>query len=87
MKLKYKFVITTVADDTVAVPIESADQFDGVITINETMKDIFELLAEERTEEELVDALLEKYEGITRDELMKSIHDTCVRLKNEGLLI
>ena len=40
MKLKYKLVITTVAGETVAVPLDIEDGFNGPITINETMKDL-----------------------------------------------
>ena len=87
MKLKYKFAITTVADEMVAVPIESFGQFDGVITVNETMKDIIELLAEERTEDDLVDELFENYKGVSREELKNSIHEICVGLKKEGLIV
>lgn len=87
MKLKYQFVITTAADEMIAVPIESFGQFDGVITVNETMKDIIELLAVERTEDDLVDEMFEKYKGISREELKNSIHEICVGLKNEGLII
>ena len=87
MKLKYKFVITTVDDEMVAVPLESSGQFDGVITVNETMKSIIELLDEERTEDDLVDELLEKYKGVSREELKNYIHDICVGLKNEGLIV
>lgn len=86
MKLKYKFTITTVMDEIVAVPIDSGIQLNGVITINETMKDIMELLAEDRTENELVNAMLNKYKNVTADEMKTVIHDVCMKLKNEGIL-
>ena len=86
MKLKYQFVITSVADEVFAVPIESNGEFNGVIAINETMKDIIELLAVDRTEENLAIAMLEKYKNVTEKEMKTSIHETCVRLKNDNLL-
>ena len=86
MKLKYKISITNVADEIIAVPLESTDEFDGVLTINETMKEIIELLEEERTEEELISLMKEKYEDASSEVLAKDIHEICIGLKNEGLL-
>ena len=86
MKLRYKLDIATVADEIVAVPLEAAGRFNGVITINETMKDILELLAEDKTEEELTMAMMQKYKDVSKEEMQKSIHTICVDLKNEGIL-
>ena len=86
MKLKYQFTITTVADEIVAVPDESASQFNGVITMNETMKDIMELLAENKSEEELVEAMMGLYKGVTREEMKTAIHEISIKLKDEGIL-
>ena len=87
MRLKYEFTITTVGDEIIAVPIGSTGQFDGVLTINETMKDLIELLAEDRTEEELINAMLEKYNHVSKNDLETKIHEICVGLKNEGILV
>ncbi len=86
MKLKYKMSITTVVDEIIAVPLDSAGKFDGVIKINETMKDILDFLSEDRTEEELVALMLNKYNNISQSDMKEKIHEICVGLKNEGLL-
>lgn len=86
MKLRYKLDITAVEDEIIAVPLDTAGKFNGVITINETMKDILELLAEDITEEELTSAMMQKYKNVSWEEMQKTIHTICVDLKNEGIL-
>lgn len=64
MRAKYKFEMMKLDDRFVAVPIGAeAQTFQGVIKLNETSADILELLNEETTEKELVDALEIKYEA------------------------
>lgn len=87
MRLKYKFDIAVVADRIVAVPLDDAGQFNGALTINETMKDIMELLVQDRTEEELTMAMMQKYDNVPLEKMQASIHEICVGLKNEGILV
>ncbi len=87
MKLKYTFDVVTIAGEIIAVPLDSTGKFNGVININETMKDIMDLLVEDRTEEELTIAMMQKYENISQEELESSIHKICCKLKNEGILV
>ena len=86
MKLKYKLVITDVAGETVAVPLDIEGGFNGAITINETMKDILELLAVDRDEDELTMAMMQKYKNVSQEEMKKAVHNICVDLKKEGIL-
>ena len=86
MKLRFELDIARVEDEIVAVPLDTTERFNGVIMINETMKDILDLLAEDKTEEELTAAMMQKYKGVSQEELQKSIHTICIDLKNEGLL-
>ena len=86
MKLKCKYSITEVVDEIIAVPVDSDSRFNGVITINETMKDIMELLSEDITEEELVREMLNRYKNVTPEEMETAIHELCCNLKNEGIL-
>ena len=86
MKLKYKLMITTIADETVAIPLDIEGGFNGVITINETMKDILELLAVDRDEDELTMAMMQKYKNVSQEEMKKAVHNICVDLKKEGIL-
>ena len=86
MKLNSEFTITTVMDEIIAIPVGNGIQLNGVLTINETMKDIMELLTEDRTEEELTMAMMGKYKNVTIDEMKSAVHDICLKLKNEGIL-
>ena len=86
MKLKYKLMITTIADETVAIPLDIEGGFNGVITINETMKDILELLAVDRDEDELTTAMMQRYKNVSQEEMKEAVHNICVDLKKEGIL-
>lgn len=86
MKLKHRFSITTVMDEIIAVPVDSDSQFNGVLAINETMKDIMELLSEDITEEALVREMMEMYKDVTWEEMETAIHEVCCNLRNEGIL-
>lgn len=87
MKLKYEFSYVDIADEITAVPIAADNSFNGVIVINETMKDIMELLAKDTTEEEIVEALLEMYQDVTKEELEEKVHELCQSLDDDGLII
>ena len=60
MKLKYNFTINKLGDEYSASS-NSDKEFNGVILLNETGKDIFELLQENTTINKIVEKLLEKY--------------------------
>lgn len=63
MKLKEGFVLHKVREDYVALPTgELSKTFDGLVRNNAVSAFLFEQLFEERTEEELIQALLAKYE-------------------------
>ena len=85
MKLKYHFETITVGDSMHMVPVDGID-FNGVLTVNETMKDIMDLLKEERTENEVVSAMLEQYTDVSREEMTATVRDICSGLRKEGLL-
>ena len=85
MKLKYHFETVTIGDKLEMVPVGST-AFNGVLTVNETMKDLMDLLAEERTEEEVISAMLEQYEGVSREEMTATVWEICDGLRKEGLL-
>ena len=86
MKLKYHFESVAVGDSLQMIPV-GCDSFNGVITVNDTMKDIMELLEEERTEEEIVSSMLELYYGVTWEELTLAVQQVCTDLRKEGLLV
>ena len=85
MKLKYHFETVTIGNKLQMIPMGS-EAFNGVITVNETMKDIMDLLVEEHTEDEVVSALLEQYEGVSSEEMLDTVRKICADLRKEGLL-
>ena len=63
MKVKSNYILRSVADQHVVVPTgQEAVNFNGIITLNNSGKILFELLQKETTKEKLVEALLERYD-------------------------
>ena len=64
MKVKKDYVIKTIGEDIVVVPIKNeAVRFNGIITLNKTGKFLFELLQKESlTEDILLEKMLDKYD-------------------------
>ncbi len=62
MKLKDSFIIQDVGGDMIAVPIgAAAEDFHGILRLNETASFIMESLRTETTEEGLLDSLQREY--------------------------
>ena len=86
MKIRSGFVLRNVADVTVVVPSGDASlDFNGMVTLNETGAFLWELLSEERTEEELVQAMLGEYD-VDEATARAGIGRFVDRLAKEGLL-
>ena len=67
MKLKYNFVMNKVADKTVAVAVgDDLANFGGFIKMNDTGAFIFGLLKKDITKEEIINAVMNEYEGVTK---------------------
>lgn len=63
MKQNPNYLLRNVAGSTVLVPVgEATKDFPGMITMNPTSAYLWEQLNQPRTETELVQALLERYE-------------------------
>ncbi len=63
MKINGTFVLRAIAGDHVLIPVgETAISFNGMIALNGSGAYIWELLSENKTEEEIVAALLERYD-------------------------
>lgn len=70
-----------------AVPVgKDAMRYNGVMSLNETAKDIFVLLQQEKSEAEIVSTLLKDYD-VTEAELRQHVQDFLQRLRAENLLI
>ena len=63
MKIKNGFLMKKIAGKFVVVPVGNAGhEFQGMIQMNQVSAFLWEMLGSEHSQEELVGALLEKYE-------------------------
>ena len=86
MKIKDGFVVRKIANQYMAVPVGArAKELHGMIGLNETAAFLWELLKEERTEEELAALLYNEYE-INEEKALETIRRFCVSLQEEGVL-
>ena len=86
MKIKNGFVVRKIANQYMAVPVGArAKELHGMIGLNETAAFLWELLKEERTEEELAALVYEEYE-ISEEEALWAVQRFCKSLQEEGVL-
>lgn len=86
MKLKYDFVVRSVADKMVAIPVgDATEDFNCMITLNETGAFIFELLKEETSKEKLLEAFLNEYDA-TAEQAESAIDSVLKKLKETGIV-
>ena len=63
MKLKNRFEIVDMGDVFVAVPVDdNADKLHGVVKLNQTGVEIFDLLKSGVTEDQIVSSIVTRYE-------------------------
>ena len=87
MKLNPEFVIQTVADSTVLVPVgNAAAKFHGILQLNSTAAFIVKCLKDDTNEDKIKDALNQQYEG-TEEEFVQSIRTILSKLRECGALI
>ena len=63
MKISKDIVLREIAGEHILVPVgEAAARFQGMMTLNDTGLFLWELLQEEHSQDELVQALVEEYD-------------------------
>lgn len=85
MKLKDGFILRTVAGETVVLPTGGVTNFDMMITLNDTGRFLWELLAKGAERDELVEAILSEYE-VAPETAEKSVDAFVARLKELDFL-
>ena len=86
MKIKEGFVVRKIANQYMAVPVGArAKELHGMIGLNETAAFLWELLKENRTEEELAELLYNEYE-ITEEKALETVKNFRKLLAKEGVL-
>ena len=87
MKIKEGFVVRKIANQYMAVPVGArAKELHGMIGLNETAAFLWELLKQNRTEEELATLLYDEYE-ISEEEALQVVKRFRNLLEKEGVLI
>ena len=86
MKLKNGFVLKSVGDNHIVVPVGAQTvDFRCMITLNETGAFLWKLLETEQTEQTLVAAMLEEYD-VTEERAAADIAAFLENLRNSALL-
>ena len=86
MKLNPEYISQQIGDSIVLVPVgEAAGKFHGIVQMNKTAAFIVSCMKEETTEEKIIAAMGEKYEG-TCGEFAESVRETLEKLRECGAL-
>lgn len=87
MRLKYTFETMVLDDRTIAVPVGlDANEFQGVVKLNETAAFILELLKNDTTEEAIVRALAEEYDA-PEELLISDVHNYIKEFEERDMLV
>lgn len=86
MKIKNGFILRDVMDEYIVMPAGAQmKEFEGVVVLNEPSAFLFGKMQSEVTEEELVEALLAKYE-VDKNTARKDTADLIKKLSDYGVL-
>lgn len=86
MKIKEGFVLRQIADQWMAVPIGGmAEKVHGLIALNDTAADIWKILQEDHTEQEVVELLSREYDEDTQV-LEENVQSFVSELKKQDLI-
>lgn len=86
MKLKEGVFLHQVGSEFMGVTLgKAADSFKGMIRNNKTANDIFSLLQNEITEEDIVASMVEKYDA-PKETIAKDVHSIIEKIRAAGLL-
>lgn len=87
MKIKEGFILKEIAGSYVVVPVgEDLVDFTLMITINETGAFLWNCLASDKTQQELVELLKGEYEGATDEQLASDVAEFVTLLKENNVL-
>ena len=86
MRLKSDFECVDLGDEIIAVPIgKGAEQIRGVLKMNSEGLEIIDLLKKGNTEEQIIDALVAKYEN-DRETISGYVRMVLSKLWDAGLM-
>lgn len=86
MKVKEGFIMKKMGTQAVVVAVGSASKvFNGMVKLNDTGELMWEKLLDGATKEELVEAILEKYE-VSEEVVSKDVDHFLETLKKPGII-
>lgn len=86
MKLNGSFVLREVAGECLAIPVgETALKFGGMIVLNPTSRVIWEILQQDVTETDIVDAITQRFDT-TAEEAQADVRAFLEQMKAESLI-
>ena len=86
MKLCDQFIVTQLADEYVAVPMEKTSGFHGLVKLNESGAEVFRGLMEGQTESQLAERLKAKYPELDSETAKQAVSEVIASLKKAGVL-
>lgn len=87
MKLNFEFAYVEMDGEIAAVPVgENADQFHGMLTLNDTAREVLELIRDCDTPDGVLAAYCAGHPEENADEVAAQLCDFLNRLVAEGLL-
>ena len=87
MKRRPGFIVRKISGQNVAVAIgEASKSFHGMIKLNDTGLIIWNALAKDVTEDDIVAAILEQYD-VSREQASEDVHNFVEVLKDAGIVI
>jgi len=84
MKLKPTFLVHQYGGENLLIPT-AGERFSGIVKGNDTLGEILSLLREETTEEQMTDAILEKFDA-PREVVEKDVRHAVEELRKIGAL-
>ena len=85
MKLSENYIVHTSKSESILVPVGGSD-FSGIVKGNAVLGELLSLLQKGTTEEALVSAMLERYDG-PRDVIAGDVKAALAELRSIGALI
>ena len=87
MKIKDGFVVRDIMGQCVVVATgEASESFSGMIKLNDTGKDIWEGVAAGKSEEEIIDQIVEDYD-VDKERVKDSVSKFIADMKDKGFII
>ena len=85
MKLKKEYLSHHAMGSYMLIPTGDAE-FQGIVRGNETFGLITECLSQDTSEAEITEKLLAAYDGVSREEAARDVHEAIERLRGIGAI-